>query len=71
MGSNPIGLTTSNIMIDLHLQLKQKDYALYRKAIMYSEVICLRLENKLKDNIDKHKLFAEIERTIVGALLEG
>lgn len=57
-------------MIDLHLQLKQKDYALYKKAIMYSECICLKLEGKLKENVNKHKIFAEIERTVVGALLE-
>jgi hypothetical protein len=57
-------------MQDLHSQLKTLDYILYRKAIMYSECICLRLENNLKDNVNKHKIFAEIERTIVGALLE-
>jgi hypothetical protein len=57
-------------MQDLHIQLKTLDYALYRKAIMYSECICIKLENKLKEGVDKHKTFAEIERTIVGALLE-
>jgi hypothetical protein len=57
-------------MQDLHLQLKTLDYALYRKAIMYSETICIKLEDKIKENVNKHKLFADIERTIVGILLE-
>lgn len=57
-------------MVDLHKELKEKDYQLYRKAIMYSECICLRLERNLKDDADKIKIFAEIERAIVGVLLE-
>jgi hypothetical protein len=37
---------------------------------MYSEVICLNLTNKLRDDVDKTKVFAKIESVIVGILLQ-
>jgi hypothetical protein len=55
---------------DSYDTLKRLNYKAYRDAIMYSEVICLNLTNKLRDDVDKTKVFAKIESVIVGILLQ-
>ena len=55
--------------INLHDKLRSINYKQYRKAIECSEGICLNLERHL-NTPDKIKIFALIERSIVGAFLE-